>query len=225
MASDFALGVVLALVAGAMNAGGFVAIGQFTSHMTGMIAMIADDITRGITGFITTGVIVITCFILGAAASTILIAWGRRNRRTRQFVYPVVAEILLILVFGGVGLVSLRVPQVAIILMPILGFMMGFQNATITRISDARIRTTHMTGMVTDIGMELGHVFSKSGPNWTSLRIHTGLVASFFMGSLLGGIGFLTIGFSFAFFAALPLVVIVVLGFLSRRAKTRRRAR
>ena len=37
-----------------------------------------------------------------------------------------------------------------------LCFIMGLQNATVTKISGARIRTTHVTGMVTDVGIELG---------------------------------------------------------------------
>ena len=35
---------------------------------------------------------------------------------------------------------------------------MGLQNAIMTKISKAEIRTTHMTGVVTDIGIELGRL-------------------------------------------------------------------
>ena len=41
------LGVALAFVAGALNAGGFLAIGQYTSHMTGVISSAADDLVLG----------------------------------------------------------------------------------------------------------------------------------------------------------------------------------
>jgi uncharacterized membrane protein YoaK (UPF0700 family)/anti-anti-sigma regulatory factor len=41
----------------------------------------------------------------------------------------------------------------------IAAFAMGLQNATITRISGAVVRTTHLTGVVTDLGLELVQLF------------------------------------------------------------------
>jgi uncharacterized membrane protein YoaK (UPF0700 family) len=38
----------------------------------------------------------------------------------------------------------------------LLCFIMGLQNAIVTKLSNAVIRTTHMTGIVTDLGIELG---------------------------------------------------------------------
>ncbi len=40
--AELKLGSVLAFVAGAANAGGFLAVGQYTSHMTGMLSSVAD---------------------------------------------------------------------------------------------------------------------------------------------------------------------------------------
>lgn len=216
-ATDFALGLVLAFVAGAINAGGFMAIGQYTSHMTGIVATLADDLVLGITDFLAIGVAVLACFIAGAAASSAIIDWCSGKRRSRQYVYPVLAEAALIVAFGALGLASHVAPSLEIALMPLLGFMMGLQNATITRISNARIRTTHLTGMVTDIGMELGRYASGNGADRSKLRIHGGLVASFFVGGLFGAAGFLTLGFAFAFLAALPLVAIAMPTILRRR--------
>ena len=39
---DLALATVLAAVAGAANAGGFLAVGAYTSHMTGYLSQFAD---------------------------------------------------------------------------------------------------------------------------------------------------------------------------------------
>lgn len=216
-ATDFALGLVLALVAGAINAGGFLAVGQYTSHMTGIVATLADDIVLGVTDFLLVGLSVLVCFIIGAAASSAMIDWGSRANRTRRYVYPVLAEAVLIVLFGILGLASRAAPMLEIILMPLLGFMMGLQNATITRVSNARIRTTHLTGMVTDIGMELGRAASAVGADRSKLIVHGGLVASFFAGALAGAAGFLSLGFSFAFIVALPLVAIALPGIRRRR--------
>ena len=40
--------------------------------------------------------------------------------------------------------------------MLVLCYIMGLQNAVITKISNAEIRTTHITGLVTDLGIEIG---------------------------------------------------------------------
>ena len=41
------LGRVLSFVAGATNAGGFLAVGSYTSHMTGILSSVADDLILG----------------------------------------------------------------------------------------------------------------------------------------------------------------------------------
>jgi hypothetical protein len=38
----------------------------------------------------------------------------------------------------------------------LLAFTMGLQNAVVSKISASQIRTTHMTGVITDLGIELG---------------------------------------------------------------------
>jgi uncharacterized membrane protein YoaK (UPF0700 family) len=80
----------------------------------------------------------------------------------------------------------------------LLCFIMGLQNAVITKISKAEIRTTHITGLVTDIGIELGkwvylNRLQEPSPvraNRERLRIRTGLVLGFLLGGLLGAMGF-----------------------------------
>ncbi|HYE39981.1 MAG TPA: YoaK family protein, partial [Ramlibacter sp.] len=74
----------------------------------------------------------------------------------------------------------------------------------ITKISRAEIRTTHVTGLVTDIGIELGKLLyinpRESGDpvlaNRRKLRIHVLLVSCFFVGGLAGALGFKYVGFA-----------------------------
>ncbi len=153
--NDLMLGAILAFVAGAMNAGGFLAIGTYTSHMTGIISSIADNLALGVFGLVGSGVALLTGFTLGAASSAILINWARRHARRQQYAYPLALESGLLIAFAGLGAV-LPEGSVAPVTALLLCFVMGLQNATITKISGARIRTTHLTGMITDIGIELG---------------------------------------------------------------------
>ena len=154
------LGAVLAFVAGAVNAGGFMAVHRYTSHMSGIVSSIADDLVLGNVVLAVSGLISLSAFIMGAATTAILINWARRRRLHSEFAASLLLESLLLLMFGLLG-ANLDVhPQS---LMPtavlMLCFIMGLQNAILTKISKAEIRTTHMTGVVTDLGVELGRLF------------------------------------------------------------------
>jgi uncharacterized membrane protein YoaK (UPF0700 family) len=103
----------------------------------------------------------------------------------------------------------------------LLCFIMGLQNAMITKLSGAEIRTTHMTGIVTDLGIELGKLFywnrSKADAdryaviaNRAKLRIHGTMLASFFVGGLTGAIGFKHVGYASTVPLAAALVALAI---------------
>jgi uncharacterized membrane protein YoaK (UPF0700 family) len=100
----------------------------------------------------------------------------------------------------------------------LLCFTMGLQNAIITKISQAEIRTTHLTGMVTDIGIELGKAMywnRRSGDSeraavqadMDKLWLLTSLVGLFFIGGVAGAIGFKHVGF----IATVPLAAVLLM--------------
>ncbi len=211
------LGAILAFVAGAMNAGGFLAIGHYTSHMTGIVSAIADNLALGLFGLVGAGIALLASFLLGAACSAILINWARRHARRQQYAYPLALEAGLLIAFAGIGAVlpaASAVPVTALLLC----FVMGLQNATITKISGARIRTTHLTGMITDVGIELGKLayalvarllgHPPLPTDGRKLAILLPVVGMFFLGGLVGALGFKHLGHAFSLpIAALLLAV------------------
>lgn len=221
-ASDLILGTALAFIAGAINAGGFLAVGQYTSHMTGVVSAIADDLALGALGLVAGSLVVLASFIVGSASSAVLINWGRRNARTRQYAYPIALEAVLLLAFGALGSASRDMPALMALAAPLLCFIMGLQNATITKISGARMRTTHLTGMVTDIGIELGKLFYRNRPgepdaskvraDRAKLAILLRVVGMFFLGGVSGALGFGQFGYVFC----LPLSLLLLAFALSR---------
>ncbi len=224
--ADEFLGAILAFVAGAINAGGFLAIGQYTSHMTGIVSLIADHLVLGSFGLVMAGVFALIAFTAGAGCSAILINWGRRNATTRQYAYPIALEALLLLLFGLLGEKSREATYFVALSGPLLCFIMGLQNATITKISGARIRTTHLTGMVTDIGIELGKLFywnrnSATPPELRvmadrqKLAILSRIVGMFFVGGLVGALGFGQIGYVFSVPLAALLLAFAAASFFS----------
>ena len=98
---------------------------------------------------------------------------------------------------------------------------MGLQNAIITKISHAEIRTTHVTGIVTDIGIELGKLLywnrstrRPDGPmvlgDRKKLKLLSSLIGMFFLGGLMGALGFRYVGF--LFFLPLAAVLLILVG-------------
>jgi uncharacterized membrane protein YoaK (UPF0700 family) len=202
----------LAFVAGATNAGGFLAVHQYTSHMTGIISAMADDAALGSIVVAFGGLAAAASFLGGAVFTTVLIRWARGKFPNSQYALPLALESGLLLVFGVTGKTFAGSRLLGTVML--LCFTMGLQNAMITKLSDAVIRTTHLTGMVTDIGIELGRILTSFGRGEPSTMASTeklillsSLVAIFFMGGVVGALGFKHVGFWFT----LPLAGILLL--------------
>jgi uncharacterized membrane protein YoaK (UPF0700 family) len=239
--ADRHLGFTLAFVAGATNAGGFLAVHQYTSHMTGIVSAMADHLVLGLHDLVLGGAAALVAFILGAACTAVMVNYGRRRRLHSEFAMPLLLEALLLIGFGLLGtrlevLRGLFVPATVVLLC----FIMGLQNALITKLSKAEIRTTHLTGIVTDIGIELGKLCywnagaSRRPPvlaNRERLRVLSLLAGSFFVGGVVGAIGFARLGYAATLPLALLLVFLAVvpaaddLARLTRRLRLARRRR
>lgn len=218
--SDLHLGCVLAFVAGAVNAGGFLAIGQYTSHMTGIVSSMADELALGHLTLALAALGAWLAFLSGAATTALLINWARRYRLRSQYALSLMLEALLLLVFGVTGT---HLAEMADLLAPVtvtlLCYIMGLQNAIITKASGATIRTTHLTGMSTDMGIEIGKMLyynHRSIPelevraNRDKLLMHGLLIGFFFVGGVTGALGFKHSGFGATVVLAAVLAVMAV---------------
>jgi uncharacterized membrane protein YoaK (UPF0700 family) len=198
-AVNIRLGMTLCFIAGATNAGGFLAVGHYTSHMTGLLSSVADHLVLGQFGLVMASLAAIAAFVGGAMTTAMMVNWGMRRQLRSAFARPLVLETGLLLVFGLFGAaIHLHAELFAPLTVLLLCYIMGLQNAVITKISNAEIRTTHVTGLVTDIGIELGKMtYVNRSPlpnrvqaNRRKLRIHLTLVGAFFTGGVLGALGF-----------------------------------
>jgi uncharacterized membrane protein YoaK (UPF0700 family) len=214
------LGAYMAFVAGAVNAGGFLAIARYTSHMSGIISAIGDDFALNHFLSVLGGLSLLISFLVGAATTAIIVNWGHRRKIHSEFALPLLLEAILLLVFGLVGAnlnmyLPLTVPAIALVLC----FVMGLQNAIVTKASRAEIRTTHMTGVITDIGIELGKLvyWNKSAQanaqgyvkaNREKLRTHLFIFGMFLIGGIVGAVSFKKLGYISVIPLSLSLVLI-----------------
>lgn len=213
------LGVALAFVAGALNAGGFLAIGQYTSHMTGVVSAAADDLVLGKVAHAVAGLLSLAAFISGAVTTALMVNFARRTPSTSKLTYtaPLLLEAALLLMFGLVG-ATLKLHEFVSVSMTaiLLCYVMGLQNALITKISNAEIRTTHITGLVTDLGIELGRLiyWNRTGQsfapavhaNRAKLRVLSALIGAFALGGVIGALGFKHLGYV----STIPLAVMLI---------------
>ena len=204
------LACFLAFIAGAVNAGGYLAVRQYTSHMSGVVSSMADDLALGQIRPLLAGAAALGCFLLGAASTAVLVNWARRRHLESEYALPLCVQAGLLVCFAVVGGRMQRHEWFAVsATVALLCFTMGLQNAIITKISRAEIRTTHVTGMVTDIGIELGKMlyWSRAATgepvraDMAKLRLLATLVGLFFVGGLAGALAFKHAGF----ISALPL--------------------
>lgn len=231
-----ALALVLSTVAGAVNASGLLAAGAMTSHMTGNVTRVGEGLALGNQAWVEPARHV-AFFLLGAFLATVGV-----NLLRRLIAEPVpallVVEAALLVAVADVG----RLSSQSVVVTELLCLAMGWQNALITRISGAVVRTTHVTGATTDLGIELGHlVFSRPrvlqavaekglvralreippGSDLARAALHLMAIGFFFVGALLGPLLFVRYGYPAMVAPALLLVTLVLFDLAVRRASLR----
>ena len=229
------LGFVLAFVAGATNAGGFLAVAQYTSHMTGIVSAMADHVALGKYPFVLAGIGALFSFVAGAACCSVMVNFSRRHNLHSEYALPLLLEAALLLCFGLIGakLSDINGVFVSATVM-LLCFIMGLQNAVITKLSNAEIRTTHITGIVTDIGIEIGKLFyvnrtlpgdvPRVDANRARLKTLSYLALCFFGGGVVGALGFNHFGYISTVPLALILMALVFVPFADDLTESYKRA-
>ncbi|HEX3596644.1 MAG TPA: YoaK family protein [Polyangiaceae bacterium] len=160
----------LAFVAGYVNSGGFVLIGSFTSHVTGNLGRLGNDVALGNpTAALFAGFMVVAFFVGGFVSSLVLESLARVNvPRAYGIALALEGTLLLAFIFiAGLGRATL--PRVLDAEGAVLSAAMGVQNALVTRLSGAVVRTTHLTGVVTDLSIEIARWY-----RWRTVGVEDG---------------------------------------------------
>lgn len=156
------LAISLSWVAGYTNALTILTCGQVTSHLSGSVSEIGVHLAELHGRMAAYYVGLVGMFLCGAFAAGAMTEFARLRRHQSIYVLPMATEGLLLGVFAL--LVDRQVrgalggDDAKLWLTFVPSFAMGLQNATITRISGGVIRTTHVTGVVTDLGLALSQI-------------------------------------------------------------------
>ena len=204
---------LLSFVAGIVNVAGFLAIQRLTTNVTGHFAFFVDEILKlnFWQGFIY--FLYIFFFFLGSFVSNFIVEFI--SKRSNRFIYiiPTIIEsiILSLLAVFGQFLISKKPDLLACSLL----FAMGLQNSLVTTISNATVRTTHLTGLFTDLGIEISQLFFYKQKNQkdklhSSIKLRLTIISFFFMGGLLGGIFYSTLKLYVLVIAAAVLIIGII---------------
>lgn len=153
------LAITLAWVAGYTNTVSLLALNTVTSHMSGTASNLGKAVAELDWGLLRFETTLIAAFVLGAAISGGTMEVGRRRGWESIYVLPIAlqAALLALCALGieVVGIGQAGTGWMQAMLMSFAAAAMGLQNATITRISGGVVRTTHVTGVLTDLGTEV----------------------------------------------------------------------
>lgn len=182
---------LLSFVAGIVNVAGFLAVQKLTTNVTGHFAFFVDELFKldfwnGFVYFL-----YIFFFFLGSFVSSYLIELISQKTERYIYVFPISIEILILFAIGIFGS-NLMLENSNIIALSLL-FAMGLQNALVTKISNATVRTTHLTGLFTDLGIELSQLFfykklEMKAKLYSSIKLRMTIISFFFVGGIMGGI-------------------------------------
>jgi len=201
--------LLLSFNAGCINAGGFIATGRFVSHVTGFATLFGVDVANSRLDAAIGILSVPLYFLLGAFLAGIMIDHRiYRGKKPRyDYVLGLSAICLFIAAFedelgSGVRVFGqdLRLKQNYILLV-LLCLTSGLQNAAITYSSRRSVRTTHLTGLTTDLGLGIAHMLllNRSNKEFKLERrtnlLRAGSIGAFILGSVIGALLFLSFGY------------------------------
>lgn len=184
------LAIVLSFVAGIVNVTGFLSINQLTTNVTGHFALFIHDLANFEFWKGTIYFLYIFSFLAGSFFSSFLIEIIRKYKSMNVYVLPTLFESLILIVVALLAhFTDMEYPNTIACL---LLFAMGLQNSYVTKISSAIVRTTHLTGLFTDLGIELSHLlFPKYNRNIkkikATIKLRVYIIFFFFFGGLVGG--------------------------------------
>ena len=175
---------VLAFIAGQVNAVGYLGFRhESISNMTGNTSLLGVALGQGETGEALHWALAIAAFVLGTMLSGMIVQQSTLQLGRRYGVALVLESALL---FAAVPL--LDAANSAGLYLASVG--MGLQNGMVSAYSGAVIRTTHVTGIFTDLGIYLGHLVRGLPVDRLRLRVCVLVAASFMLGSVAGALLF-----------------------------------
>lgn len=200
--------MTMAFQAGLLNIGGFLAGHKIVSHVTGFATLYGHEISKG-SGEASGMLIVPIFFLIGSMISGYFVDIRLKlKKKPRYYITFGMMFFLCCLIWGlGIlgyfGLFSESYEGISShLLLLLLCLTCGIQNGTISTVSRSVVRTTHLTGITTDLGLGLVRILNRKkiadtiNPDEGRANLmRIGIISFFVLGSITGGFLFGELGF------------------------------
>lgn len=194
------LAISLAWVGGFTNVVVLLACATAVSHVSGNTSQLGHHLANGDGADILFLGFLVGCFLVGATFSGWLTESATRRHFRSKYAFPVIAEGLFLILVNFL-LIRLRRGDDSLAMKysitGVASLAMGLQNATLTKISGGVLRTTHVTGVLTDFGIELSRLWLWMQEHWANRtyriaqvlwvsRRHPSFLRMLLLGSIFG---------------------------------------
>lgn len=208
------LGGLTAFSAGMVNVISVIIFFAFTSNVTGHFAILAQEISKGnwYSALVVFGWIGL--FFLGSFTSNIIVINFDKKRAYLAHALPVILEIICLLTVGTYIQFFYRETLLETELMVgMMLFAMGIQNGLTATISNGAVKTTHLTGLTTDMGI-LVSMFSKKKYRQKpelqdKMRLLLTIMISYIAGGVSAGYIYLTIAYNVFYIVCVFLLIVI----------------
>lgn len=184
--------LLLTGAAGTVNVVAFLATQRFVTHLTGTATRLG--ITVASSWVALDFAIVLACFVLGAIAASLVIDVRAERGKQPLYALPLFVTAALLALAAALGQSGVfgpfggSVDQPAdFVLLSILSFAMGLQNGAVATSTGLVVRTTHLTGPATDLGLHLAELTVAEGARrhvvLRSVALRAGKIAAFIAGA------------------------------------------
>jgi len=214
------LGGTTAAAAAMVNVAGVMVFFAYTANITGHVATLAEELVKG--HWYQTSIVFIWLFLffMGSFTAQSLVSLFEENKPYLSHAAPILLEVVILLIVGIYGHLfyheSLRETE---LLVACLIFCMGLQNGMVATISANKVKTTHLTGLITDLGREVSSALLKkniSDELMSNLKLHATILFFYVIGGILGGYFFLMFDFQVFYLVASLLAFVLYYDFNNR---------
>lgn len=216
------LGVLTAYSAGMVNVVSLLIFFAFASNVTGHYAIFAAEIVKGNWYQVAVVFAWIFLFFFGSFVSNLIVIHFNRRNAYMSHAMPIILEILCLLTVGVYGQFFYQETLTeSEFLVSLMLFAMGLQNGLTASISNSAVKTTHLTGTTTDLGI-LFSMFTKREYRMNKelrgkARLLSSIAVAYIAGAVSAGFIYMHLGFGIFYVVCVFLVIVIVYDFYKIR--------
>lgn len=180
---------VLAFIAGMVNVVGLLGFEhQAITHLTGNTSLLGEAIAAGDARLAGHYALLMGAFVAGCALSGFIVRDSALQMGRRYGVALAIGSALLLASIPLLGAGSAWGMYAA-------ACACGLQNAMASTYSGAVVRTTHVSGMFTDLGIAIGLALRGSTVDARRLKLCVWVIAGFLAGGVAGALAYRVVGY------------------------------